>query len=87
MSTKHTIELPDPVYGGANIGPNERRRLHVSNSDKLIHAFAGGLHIAMSERNWRAMFAAIATLSAPAPIRRITFDDFRRLALAETETL
>lgn len=81
MSNRHTSELPDSVFGCADVYPGDPRRLTVSlttdTGSPMIHAHIGPMHIAMTELNWRVVFKAIETLEIPAPIRtfRLEFDD------------
>lgn len=81
MSTIHDSRLPDPVYGAADTNALDHRRLRVSSSldgSTLLHAHLGGLYIGMTERNWRALFAALGELEIVAPpvvTHQIKFDD------------
>lgn len=78
MSNRHTTQLPDPVYGSADAGGGiDPRRLAVSASDdgRLLHAHIGGIYIAMTEQNWRVLYATLESLDVPIPTYRINFDD------------
>lgn len=87
MSIRHITELPDPIMGSADVASGSSKALKVSAGKTLIHAHIGGLYIAMSERNWRALFAAIETLEHEADERsfRIVFNDEDRTATAVAE--
>lgn len=84
MSTKRSTQLPDPIFGSADVNA-VGRTLTVSAGDNLLHAFIGPLYIAMSERNWRTLFASISELEPSVEPRtyRIVFDDEARTATAE----
>lgn len=95
MSTQEYIELPDlpdDVYGSADCNTSGNRRLRVSyskvkGSDRgLLHAFFGGMSVSMTERNWRAVFAALSQLEVEEPPTRairISMDDERGEAHVE----
>lgn len=89
MPTEHVTRLPDQVYGSADVAPLDNRRVKVSvtqnddGSSVLLHAHVGGVYIAMSENNWRALFAALTELEIVEPPKvthRITFNDADRTA-------
>ena len=94
MSTHDHItgELPDEVYGAADVGKVNPKRLsiRVTGSDKtanvMIHANIGGIYLAMTERNWRALFKAITSLEIEVkPVtHKIVFDDAKGEARIET---
>ena len=83
MSTQHITQLPDIVQGGADVAPGDNRRLSVSSTSSaavgvMLHAHIGGIHLAMSERNWQILFASLKELEVEAPPTRtfrIVFDD------------
>lgn len=80
MSTHHVTELPDPILGTVDVGLSSSTRLSVSSSNtasSLLHAHIGPFYIAMSEQNWRILFAALSELEVDIPPRnfRIVFDD------------
>lgn len=76
MSVKGITELPDPIFGSADVGTTDRK-LSVSAGGQLLHAHIGGIYIAMSERNWRTLFAAMSELEIEVEPKnyRIVFDD------------
>lgn len=91
MSMEYVTALPDPVYGSADTHASDHQRLKVKGSadgSTLIHAFLGGVYVAMSERNWRALFTAIGQVdivAPPAVTHRIRMDDDQGTATITTE--
>lgn len=91
MSTIHDTRLPDPVYGSADANVVDHHKLRVSSSldgSTLLHAHLGGVYVGMSERNWRALFAALGQLdivAAPVVTHRITMDDENGTATISSE--
>lgn len=92
MSTQNNTDLPDEVYGAADCNVANNRRLRVSYTPSevggpgLLHAHLGGVYVAMTERNWRAVFAALSQLEVkepPARTIRISMDDERGEAHVE----
>lgn len=90
MSTKHTTQLPDPVYGSADAHPGgDHQRLTVSTTTSdtgttLLHAHIGGIYLAMTERNWQTVWAALHTLEVPVNRTiKIRFNDQDGTATAE----
>ncbi len=92
MSTKHVTQLPDPyVYGSADTSPVDTQKLRVAvtttgGNQTLLHAHIGGVYIATTERNWRAIVNALQTLEVPAETvtHRISMDDETGTATIET---
>lgn len=84
MSLKDTTQLPDLVQGSASVQVGDSRSLRVSSTASkvaggvnLLHAHIGNIYIAMSEQNWRILFAALSELKVEVQPRnfRIIFDD------------
>lgn len=77
--SESSTELPDPVYGSADVNRGDCRRLSTSSTTTptatLLHAHIGPIYIAMTERNWRALFHSIEQLDVPVPTYRIHFND------------
>lgn len=89
MTTTHSATLPDPVYGSADVGRRDDHSIVVSSTTNssgttLLHAHLGGIYIAMTERNWQTLWAALQTLQVPANRTiKIRFDDENGTATAE----
>lgn len=82
MSKPYYTDLPDDAYGAAQCNVDNHRRLRVNYSPAinkgergLLHAHIGGVSISMTERNWRALWAALSELNVTEPPVRINFDD------------
>lgn len=92
MSTTHVTRLPDPVYGSCDAHTSDHHRLSIKGSEDgstLIHVFLGGVYVAMTERNWQNLFAAITQVDIVAPpvkTHRIHMNDTDRTATTETVT-
>lgn len=90
MSNKHVTQLPDPyVYGSADTTPVNPQALRVAvtgtTGTTLLHAHIGGVYIATTERNWRAIVNALQTLEVPGTVtHRIVMDDENRTATIKT---
>jgi hypothetical protein len=75
-----TQQLPDEVFGSATGGPGiNLRRLNINTNQTpqgtlYIHAHIGGMHVAMTEANWRALFNAIQQVNIPVPTYRIDLE-------------
>ena len=67
MTSEYIDEFPDPVYGSADANVLNNKRLRVSSSGELLHAFAGGVYLAMSERNWQKLFSSLGRLEIEVP--------------------
>lgn len=82
MPSEISTELPDPAYGSAVANSGDHRRLRVASDGNLIHADAGGVYLAMSERNWQALFAAVQELEVTQPpvTYRLVADDTTQTA-------
>ena len=71
------------VHGGADVAASGSRELRVSSTSStaagvMLHAYIGGIRIAMSERNWQVLFASLKELEVDVPPTRnftIVFDD------------
>ena len=87
MSTTHVTQLPDPVMGSADVGSGNSKAVKITAGKNLIHAHIGGLYVAMSERNWQALYAAMETLEFQPEERsfRIVFNDMAGTATAVAE--
>jgi hypothetical protein len=92
MSRHDDSRLPDPVYGAANSWPQDGHHISVNYTKAkgggrgLLHAHLGGMYLAMTERNWRALYAALSQLEVEEPpVRtvRISFNDAAGEAFAE----
>lgn len=90
MPNEYVTQLLDPVYGAADITkPSEPLKLRVSVTDDgpLIHAFLGGLYLAMTERNWAILFNAIQQVDVPVTTTHyIRMDDATGTATIKTVT-
>lgn len=94
MSKPHVTRLPDPVYGSADVHAGDHHRLSASatvtdSGTVLVHAHLGGLYLAMTERNWRALYTALGQVEVVAPptvTHRIRMNDADRTATIETVT-
>lgn len=83
MSIRHNIQLPDSVYGAVTLRPEGDKELSMSiGPGDLIHAHIGGMYIAMTQRNWRVLFATMETLEIDDKPRtfRLVVDDENRTA-------
>lgn len=87
MPNHYDTELPDQIHAFVDLHRGGSRQLNVrtitvSDGSPVINVDVGGLTIGMTERNWRALFAAIEQVDIPIPTKRLTFnDDDRHIAV------
>lgn len=82
MSTRQVTELPDIVYGAADVGPPPPARVKVTKNGGLIHAFIGPIYVGMSAKNWAIVLDAIDEQLRPT--HTIVFDDVNGTATVVT---